>query len=184
VDGDEQDLLVLDACCVINLAASERMREILFALPHRSAVAAYVAEKEALGAFGAERGEEESEAIDLSPLIAEEVVALLRIETPEEMATKVRFAMEIDDGEAETAALALHRGGRVATDDRKARQLLQREGIALLGTPEIIRSWSVATGAAPSEIAEVLRAIETRGRFFPSAEVPDGDWWRRLRTET
>ena len=40
-----RDYLVLDACCIINLCASDHMDEILAAIPTRIAIAEYVNEK-------------------------------------------------------------------------------------------------------------------------------------------
>lgn len=84
----EPPLLLLDACCAINLLASGAADEILESLASDAAVACLVSEEEE---------------------------------------TYVNLALQLDDGEAATGALAIHRGAVVATDDRKAIRILTGE---------------------------------------------------------
>lgn len=70
--------LVLDACCVINLFASRRLGEILAVLGRPIAVAAYVANEEALYIYGgpADNIRHTREEIELKPLIDANVLYL------------------------------------------------------------------------------------------------------------
>ena len=108
--SSESPLVLLDACCLINLLAAGRIVEVLRLLPFRFATSHLIAEKEVL-AFSREDRQANEEYEDLE---------LLELSTEEEMGDFVRFAMEIDDGEASVCALAIAHGGRLATDDRKA----------------------------------------------------------------
>ena len=114
----------MDASCLLNLYATGRLRDIALAQPYRLGVADYVLEREALYVWRSSSGEgqEERVLVDLARLIEEGIIQVLRLEHQEEEATFVNLASMVDDGEAITAALAVHRGCAVATDDRKARR--------------------------------------------------------------
>jgi hypothetical protein len=55
----------------------------------------------------------------------------------------VNFAVELDEGEAVTGAIAMHRHWGIVTDDRKARRVFARTNphVQLLSTPEFIKHW-------------------------------------------
>jgi len=126
------DLVLLDACCLINLFATGRTEEILQALSYRFAVARYVVEEEVLE-IDAEEADPTAASgegrVSLHPLLAELVekgiLEQLDVDSEEEQGELLRFAAELDDGEAHTSALALVRGASVATDDRKAIRVLR-----------------------------------------------------------
>ena len=119
-------VLLLDASCLLNLYATDRILEIAAALPWQLAVVDYVLEQEALyvRTIGAYEEQEETVPVDLSPLIDEGLILVVRMETPSEEASFVELAAVLDDGEAVTGAIALSRGHMVAIDDRKARRVL------------------------------------------------------------
>jgi predicted nucleic acid-binding protein len=54
----------------------------------------------------------------------------------------VNFATEVDDGEAQSLAIAKHRGFVFLTDDRKAVKVAQRPDVAVrtTSTPNILQS--------------------------------------------
>jgi len=186
--------IFLDACCLINLFATGRAEEILAALPHRFAVARYVVEEEILE-IGVEEADEvaasEDERESLHPLLAELVgkgtLEKHDVASPEEEAELVRFAAELDDGEAHTCALALVRGARVATDDRKAIRVFGsawkrqgREGDPVLRTSELLFAWARGHGLGDPEIGPIVRAIARRASFFPPRDDPHFDRWMAL----
>lgn len=193
----EGDLVLLDACCLINLFASGHGEEILRALPHRWAIARYVVEEEIL--------EIEVEALDeaneppnstrtrrpLRPLLAEllekGLMEELDVGSEEEQAELVRFAAELDDGEAHTCALAIVRHGRVATDDRKAIRVLRsawksrgHEGEPVLRTSELLFSWADAQRIARPNLVRIVRAIARQASFFPPRSDPYLERWMEL----
>lgn len=159
----ETSLVLLDACCLINLLATGRCEEILDRLPYRFATSRLVADREVL-------------SLPLEPM---ESLALLDLAAEDEIAGFVRFAEELDDGEASVCALAVARGGTVATDDRKALRVLGRvaPSIASLQTPEILHAWAHLTRATEREIKEALHAVRRRGRFHPHREAPRFECW-------
>jgi hypothetical protein len=108
-----------------------------------------------------------------------ESLALLDLATEDEVAGFVRFAAELDDGEASVCALAVVGHGTVATDDRKALRVLGRIAphIASLQTPEILHAWAHITHASDRDVAETLLAVRRRGRFHPRRDAPRFEWW-------
>jgi len=159
----EVSLVLLDACCLINLLATGRCEEILGRLPYRFATSRLVADREVLSQ-------------SLEPM---ENLALLDLATEDELACFARFAADLDDGEASVCALAVARGATVATDDRKALRVLGQvaPGIASLQTPEILYAWAHLTRATERDIAETLLAVRQRGRFHPRRDAPRFEWW-------
>lgn len=188
------NLVVLDACCVINLFATGRAEEILRAFPGRFAVARFVAEAEVLEIDAGEGGESAARdegRVSLRPLIADlvgrGVLQMLDIVTEEEKRQLVRFAAQLDDGEAHTCALAVVRGARVATDDKKAIRVYSsawesqdRRGVPVLRTSEILFSWAAAQRVGHPDLVRVVRAIARRASFFPPKEDPHSARWMKL----
>lgn len=188
------DLVLLDACCLINLFATGRTEEILEALPHRWAVARYVVEEEILEialAEGAEASRPEQVRVSLHPRLAElvdkRILEELDISSREEEAELVRFAAELDDGEAHTCALAIVRGARVATDDRKAIRVVRSAWKALgeetepvLRTSELLFPWASGQGMGTPDLARIIRAVARRASFFPPKDDPYFGRWMEL----
>lgn len=173
------DLLVLDACCVINLFASGRAEQILQVTAYRCAVAEYVARREALGL--AAEGEEVAarQPVDLAPLVDAGLLEVRHMTSADEQREFVRFAVDLDDGEAWTCAFARVHDAAVATDDRKALRLLEREEIPTVQTAELLRGWAERTKAGAAEIRDALARIEARASFRPRRSAPEAEWWYR-----
>ena len=181
--GNEQPdtgVLLLDASCLLNLYATGRMSEIAAALPWQLAVVDYVMEQEALyvRTIGANAGQEETAPVDLSPLIDEGLLLVVRLETPSEEKVFVELAAVLDDGEAITGAIALNRGHSVAIDDRKARRVLGEKapGTSLVSTLELMRRWSESVTA--QEVSQALRAMQHGARYVPGHRDLLYTWWR------
>ena len=173
----------LDACCLLNLHATRRVEAILQALPARFALADEV-RTEAIYIFRGGDGEDahERESIDLGPLVQSGLIEILRIETDQEMASFVRFAAELDDGEAMTLALAVHRGGAVATDDRKTLRVLRglSPPIDSHTTVSLIKHWAESEAIEADALRQVLIDVEQRGRFVPGRHDPLRMWWQAM----
>lgn len=189
-------LVLLDACCLINLFASGAAEEILRTLPFHWAVARYVLEEEILEI------EAEDEAADEPPtagigrlplrpmlvsLVERGIVEKLDIGSQEEEAELVRFAAELDDGEAHTCALAFTRQGCVATDDKKAIRVLRaawtdrgHDGDPVLRTSELLFSWADARRVARTDLVRIVRAIARRASYFPPKSDPNFERWIEL----
>lgn len=182
----ELGTVLLDACCVINLYASGRISDILRSLPIVVAIATHVLQKEALYVLHVrDDGVIEKISVNLAPLVASHLISLMDIESLDEQAAVVNFAaLRFDDGEAVTAALALHRGAAVATDERRILGVLRTSfpQVAVITTSALVWHWADQTKASPGEVRAVLRNIEEGGRFVPPRDDPYYAWWQRART--
>ena len=172
-------VLLLDASCLLNLCATDRLLEIAAALPWQLAVVDYVMEQEVLYVriIGAQEG---TVPVDLSPLIDEGLLLVMRLETPSEEASFVELAAVLDDGEAVTGTIALNRGHLVAIDDRKARRVLGEKapGMRLVSTLELMRQWSASVPV--QEVSHALRAMQHRASYVPGQWDPLHAWWRDM----
>jgi hypothetical protein len=180
------DALILDACCLINLAASRQMEPILRCLPTNLYVAEYVFSDEALWFYD---GPEEAfrsrqSPIQLKPLADAGLLNILTLDTEDEELAFVNFAASLDDGEAMTLALALHRGHGVATDERKAIRVIERTmpTVQVLTTPDLLSNWAHQTKPSASLLRTSLHNIEIRAKFEPSRDHALSTWWQQALT--
>ncbi len=176
--------LLLDASCLLNLYATGRLREIAVTLPYQLRVTDYVLEREALYVWrpSSTGGQEVREPVDLSPLVDEGLIQVMRLEHPEEEATFVDLAALVDDGEAITGALALHRGCSVATDDRKARRVLgeRTPSIQLVSTLELLKLWE-EEGSVPGRVFRAaLAEMQSGASYIPGERDPLYTWWQSI----
>jgi hypothetical protein len=177
----DHERLLLDACCIINLAATSHMAQILRCLGMPIMVAVYVREYE-LGpsARALQRDPPVDDRIDLQPFIDEGLIQIVDLEEPGEPLTFLTLSQwRMDDGEATTGAIAIHRNWAVATDDRIGRNVLAEHApeIRLLSTPELLHHW--ATYGSPSDdvLRDVLNAIQIEARYIPPRNHPLAQWW-------
>ena len=161
--------LILDACCAINLHMSGHMEEILQALPGCVALAAFVLDEEILRS-------------NLQPLIAQGLIQIVSPESEAEETSLVNFAAELDDGEAVTGAIAIHRHWGIATDDRKARRVFARTNphVQLLSTPELLKHWVDTHHPPTAVVCEALQNIQTHARYQPPATHALHAWWQSI----
>lgn len=179
--GKRSASLILDASCLLNLYATERFRDIVTSLNEQVGVARYVLEEEALfiRREAPADGHDEQIPVDISPFVAKGLVELICLASPSEEATFVELAALIDDGEAITAALALHRRGSVATDDRKARRVLAERAptVSLLSTLDILRKWAETTALPVYELRTALGRMRSCASYVPGRGDPHYRWW-------
>jgi len=180
----EHDSVILDACCVMTLYGSGRMGDVLTTLPTPVFVCDYVLEEEALTVYDGPPGDvrAESTEIDLRPLEQEGLVERTHLRS-DEQATFIALAQEVDDGEARTIAIALHRNWTVGTDDKKALRVCRSEGSDTLTTPVFMREWVEEEDPPHDEIAAALRRIRTRAVYLPGKGHPEYEWWAQYSEE-
>jgi hypothetical protein len=173
-------LLLLDAYCLLNLFATRHIEHILQTLQRRFAIAAAV-KAEAKWIYRGGSGEDalERDTLDTEPLIAAGLLEVLMPETDAENEDYVAFAIVLGDGEAMTAALAMHRGGSVATDDVKARRELTARApyVVLSSTADLLHEWSSAACIETRILAQALQDVRTRAQFLPANGDPLRSWW-------
>jgi predicted nucleic acid-binding protein len=179
--------IILDACCLLNLYASGRLKEIAKALPEPLVVSDYVLEKEALSVRYKEsdQDEEQKKPVDITPLLSAGLIKVISINSEKEQETFIDLATELDDGEAITVSLAEHRGCQVATDDRKALKVIsERASVQATSTLELVKRWAEARNVSREEIRSVLALIWTGASYYPGERDPLYIWWRDMMSET
>jgi hypothetical protein len=87
----------------------------------------------------------------------------------------VRFAALVDDGEAETLALAAARRIAVLSDDIGAEKVARAEGIPLETTLRLLRDWSV--GRNEVEVKEALIGLRARANYAPPRGHVQRSWF-------
>jgi hypothetical protein len=169
---------IIDACCLINLYASGKEESIL-----RACGGFWIPDHVRSEALRIRQVDEDdptrlvSREIELENAIKAGYIRECQLEGQEELDAFVRFAMQLDDGEASCLAVAESRGWTVATDDRKARRIASENGILLISTPEIVRRWIDTTSPDEATVVELLKRIERFARFRPRRADPLHDWW-------
>lgn len=176
--GSARQTTLLDACAVVNLFASRRMAEIVAAVEGPVAIVDVV-EREAQFVFRGGAGDDarEREPIDLRPLLAADLVEVIATDVEEELLTFLDFSQEIGQGEAMTAALAIHRSCVVVTDDRKASRVLRSRGVAIRTSLDLVRAWADRHTLDRARLAIALTDLRQRGTYEPPKSHPIRQWW-------
>ena len=178
--------IILDACCLLNLYASRQIEAILRAVPPRFAAAeAAAAEVLYVRRGGGGQDTDKREHVALQPLICAGLLDILRLETEVEKASFVRFAVELDDGEAMTCALAMHRQAAVATDDRKAIRVLNSVAthVRVHTTVSLLKWWAEIEQPAEATLKRALTDVRERASFVPGRHDPLLPWWETVLNE-
>lgn len=162
------ECVILDADCIISLAASGKLAEILAALPCPGYICRYVNEAEVLRE-------------DLRSCITSGVLTVVSPEGIEyETILRITIEAELGDGESETAAIAAHRNWAIAIDDRKARNYFKRAfpKLQLLSTPELLRHWVEISKPTGQEIKGALERVRMIGRYQIGTNHELFLWWQ------
>lgn len=172
--------IVVDACVVINVAASRVMPSIFSALARPIYVCEHVAKYEALR-IRSDTNQNGYETIDLDSLIESGTINLTAPTTNREKDLVLQLASEgLDNGESHCIAVAASRGWAIATDDRKAIACLQRlpefNG-EVLQTVDIVNAWAHTPQQTGAEIKRVVCQIESCANFRPPNAHPLTPWW-------
>lgn len=170
----DEAALVLDACCLINLAVTGKLQDLVSSLGVRVIVPRLVWIEE----IPSLRDTAES---DLDTLVSDALIELADFEDKEADAF-VEFAAELgDDGEAATFAIALRRKLAVATDDRAAIRFVQRKSpeTVIVSSPELLRHWASSQNPSSAEVRDVLTRVRDVGRYVPGPNHPLAEWWRK-----
>jgi predicted nucleic acid-binding protein len=180
-EGDAaQRCILLDACCVLNLYATGRMAEILTTIPAAFQIVEAV-HREALYIRGRGGDTSQNEPVDLQPLIDAGILSVAILETEAETNSYIDFGNSLDDGEAMTCAIAVHRTYTIATDERKATRMLAEVAshLTIITTSAILKEWVETRAITADDVSQILADIRDRARFEPGARDPLQTWWRR-----
>jgi predicted nucleic acid-binding protein len=167
------DCIILDACCIINLYASDHIDEILQAIPTQVAVAEYVKEKEVLTVHNADSGD--GRRIELQAQIDRGLISVVSLKSETEEVLFVNYAAAIgDDGESMSSAIAVNRGWGIATDDRRAISFLQQEAplLPVVTTPDLLKNWADTERPTVDDLRLTLLKIRANARYEPPKSHP------------
>ncbi len=172
-------IVIQDACVLINLLATGRFEEIVRGCGFRFAIT-YVVAQETLYLRNAESGEREE--ISVPQLVEDGILEILNVESEVEKLRYIEFAIDLDDGEAESIAIAEARSHALATDDKKARSIIQRRGlkIELWSTCGLLRHWQNKCSVSDDNLSGILKNISIRAKYCPKLGHPDFEWWTTL----
>jgi hypothetical protein len=123
-------------------------------------------------------------AIDITPHIASGVLQVLELSNEDEQALYVEQSIIVDDGEAMSIAIAVHRHLELAIDDKQATNHTRRTfpELRLWSTPEILKHWTEVGRVDAEVLRDVIGLIESRSRYFPSKSHPLAEWWRQSKS--
>ena len=180
--------LVLDASCLLNLYGTNRLREIALAVEGRLEVAEYVLENEVIYTWQTDSTgtREAAVPVDLTPLVSEGLIRILKLELPDDQETFVALAAVVDDGEAATAALAVGRGCSIATDDRKARRVFGEliPEVPIVSTLELLKLWADESQVTGDTLREAMDAMRRSTSYVPSSRDPLFGWWASIMSSS
>jgi len=173
-------IVIQDACVLINLLASGQFEDIASGCGFQFAIASLVA-RESLYLRNAESGERER--ISLEQIVERRILEILNVESEAEKLRYIEIALDLDDGEAESIAIAEARSHALATDDKKARNIIQLRGlkIELWSTCGLLRHWQNKCLVSDNDLAGILENISIRAKYRPKLGHPDFEWWTKLR---
>lgn len=172
-------MIILDACVLINLLASQEAEDILRSTGKECRVC-MVVEKESFYLRPDDPQEDFFESVKLDSLIKSGVLSLCDVEGAQEATLYVDYASRLSDGEAMSLAIAESRGYILASDDSKARRIFLESVIdsnRLTSTSELIRNWADSQSVPPAKLKSVLTRIRHRAHFLPSRKDPNFTWW-------
>ncbi len=167
--------LLLDACSLINLAASGLQLAQIATAIDREFIVTTIAAEESLYVAG-RSNDDPAEPVSVEALAASGQLTITSL-TPDELASFIALAKSVDDGEASTLAVALERGIEFATDDRRAIRVAVELGVTVVTTPQLMRGWAERSGTTAADLRFALASVERRGNFRPRRDDPEREWW-------
>ena len=181
-DGSTGTVLLLDACAVINLYASRRMKEILIGFGGRFEICdSVIKEARHVRDVDAINGVFTMIEIDLEPLFARKIVHLASLASDSELETYIDLLVGgLGDGESMSGAIAHHRGMMVVTDDRVAASLLGEIDVPTIPALQLVRHWAEHTEQRHEVVRATLEDIWFRGRYVPARSHPLREWWETV----
>lgn len=120
--------------------------------------------------------------LDAAAVVAQGRLNVTSLGNAQEHASFIDFAAELDDGEAQALALAMHRKRVLVTDDRPAIRVAGGPGVGVktMGTPELLLAWADADPKHHARLPEVVRRVAVLGPFQLRRTSPHYDWWQAL----
>lgn len=174
-----QQPIVVDTCVLINLLATEKLTEISSLVAPSLLVCTQVAAESIY--LRSLNPTQQPEQVYLNPLFLSGLLTPCDFANDVEEQLFINYALELDDGEAMTLAIAHARNLPLATDEKKAKRVINKNAghLRVLSTAEILHNW--ARGKDQSEVRLVLEMIGIRARFRPPDNSdPFSAWWNSI----
>lgn len=168
---------LLDACTVINLDASRHAADILvYGGPY---AVSDIVSQESLYIRRGGNGDDARDVVrtDLASLVTQQLLTVITTTDDAELSMFIDLAQELDDREAMTAAIAIHRRLPVVTDDKKAIRVLTTAGVTVTSSLHLVKAWIDADLIDPPTASRVLTDIRERGSYLPHRGHPLHAWW-------
>ncbi len=157
------------------------MRDIAAGAGYQFEVADYVLQYETLHVLqtNPEGTGDERIPVDLDSPIEEGLLQVVALGGEDVLSSFVQLASLVDDGEAATGALALHRDCSIAIDDSKARRVLGEfmPEVALVSTLELMQIWAQEASVATKGLREAFMAMQIGASYMPGRRDPLYGWW-------
>lgn len=176
-------LVVIDACCTLNLLATGRELDIVQSL-HLLLLEPQQVSHEPLFLSTApdEEGARSKEPASTAALRAAGHLETRALDTEALIDAFVACAERIKDTDASCIALAGVLKVPLVTDDRKERKVAVDifPGIELVSTLELVQNAASLLRWNAGELVEVASNLRWRGNFAPPKRDPRGEWYLTL----
>jgi predicted nucleic acid-binding protein len=181
VATNQREYLILDTCALLNLIATGVIQEILSVIAQNSIICVLVQSESRH--LRKEDDISEKESVDLEPLISTKVIQVCNLETPDEQQLFVSLAVDLDDGEAMSVAIALSRNWYLATDDKPARRIFienNPNGGRPISTSDLIKEWAESENVDDLRLKPILLKVERKASFHPPKSDSNLQWWNKI----
>lgn len=171
--------ILLDACVLINLLASEELTTIL-SLSNNEFKICTVVKGESFYLRSDKADDQPFTLANFDLLIESGLLTVCDLEDEKEEELYVDYSSQLGSGEAMSIAIAQSRGYFLATDDRKARRIFLEAVMNpafLLSTADLIREWAEADLIPSAQLKNALLNIQRRANFTPRRIDPNFQWW-------
>jgi predicted nucleic acid-binding protein len=175
---NQRNYLIIDACVLLNLIATEVIQEILSLIAQNSMICVLVKDESLY--LRKEEDINENQSVDIDDLINQSVIQICNCENANEQELFVNLAASLDDGEAMSLAIALSRNWHLATDDKKARRIFRENNSNsnfLISTTDLIKTWAESQNVADDIIKPILLKVERKASFRPPKSDVNLQWW-------
>lgn len=173
---------LIDTCCLLNVCAVGEPAAVLKIIPVKWHIAKAAATEELSIRPTPDAKRAERRRIDLQPCLNAGILTVSAPENEAEQALYIQLALEVDDGEAMSLAIASIRHWAVSTDDIAAIRVAKRLGIVTVSTPELVKWWAEQSKADATAVAHAIRNIETLARYVPTTDATGYEWWKEHRS--
>lgn len=100
--------------------------------------------------------------------------------TSAEVALAAQYATEMDDGEAQTLAVAKVRGIEVLSDDNAVARAAPRDGVLHITTLDLLHAWSLIALTQPADVTNAAIGMHHRANYAPPRNHALRAWYVNL----